>query len=189
MEYSDGVYTIINSGTDTYLLLQPLNPIANNYYYISITCTIPFGVTSSFGFPNSGSNSRVLKNGYNAWIGKYISGNMTLDDSYGQSYAGTTFRNVNLIDLNKMFGSDEGIVSALGLNSVSEITSDKAIETFERLFPQEYYAHRTQPPKSNPNPFGIFPQYLIFIIKAISDAQDGPKTGLPKVGEKRKSTK
>ena len=67
-------------------------------------------------------------------------------------------RNLMWIDLTKMFGSDANIISALGLPSGTNITNPEVITAFERLFPQEYYAHRTQPPKSNPNPFGIFPQ-------------------------------
>ena len=68
---------------------------------------------------------------------------------------------VMVCDLTQMFGSDAAIVAALGLDSVSDITAKsgaKAVAAFHILFPQEYYAHRTQPPKSNPNPFGIFPQ-------------------------------
>ena len=57
---------------------------------------------------------------------------------------GYTWDNTCLIDLTKMFGSDAGIVSALGLDSVSDITANngvKAIESFKNLFPAEYYAY------------------------------------------------
>ena len=61
------------------------------------------------------------------------------------NYVSGTFSGyLNLFDLTQMFGSDAGIVSALGLDSVADITADngaKAAAAFEQLFPQEYYAY------------------------------------------------
>lgn len=47
------------------------------------------------------------------------------------------------IDLTQMFGSETGILSALGLNSVTDITANngaKVKDAFERLFPSQFYA-------------------------------------------------
>ena len=119
--------------------------------------------------------------------GTGVSSSITLTNDSKQNGDGSVF--VMICDLTQMFGSDENICSALNVPNLTSTYLPMVESNFRNLFHAEYYAHRTQPPKSNPNPFGIFPQYLIFIIKAISDAQDGPKMGLPKVGEKRKSTK
>ena len=54
--------------------------------------------------------------------------------------------NYHIIDLTKMFGSDAGIVSGLGLTSVSDITAnngEKTIAALHKIFPAEYYAHHT----------------------------------------------
>ena len=69
----------------------------------------------------------------------YISLNVVTTDA--ETIGGFSWDNLKIIDLTKMFGSDAGIVSALGLSSVSEITTDKAVQAFERMFPSSYYAY------------------------------------------------
>lgn len=56
-----------------------------------------------------------------------------------EANAGTyNLSNIQLIDLTKLFGSDEQIAAALGI-TVAEITTDKAVQAFEKLFPLPYY--------------------------------------------------
>ena len=75
-------------------------------------------------------NDIIVRNDYNTilFIGSEVGSEVTS-------------KQLIAIDLTKMFGSDAGIVSALGLSSVDEITTDKAIVAFESLFPQSYYAN------------------------------------------------
>ena len=73
----------------------------------------------------------------------YWYGGICLGVALGNTYSIDDFQ-VLAFDLTKMFGSDQNIVNQLGLNSVTDLTSDsghKAAVAFKKLFFNKYYAN------------------------------------------------
>ena len=112
--------------------------IKGNYNSAS-SISIGNNPTIQIQIPELTNNYQVVNTIQNSGVYQYFRFN-------GQVPAGTTIiiKDMMIINLTKMFGSNSGIVSALGLNSVSEITDNngnKAIEAFESLFPSQFYAY------------------------------------------------
>jgi len=101
---NNGVFTVNTTGADTYFLFNAEPPIVNHKYYLSVICTVPSGITTKYGFPNSYSNVKTLVNGKNSWLITNTSDGLVLDDTEASSYTGTTFKDFMLIDLTEIFG-------------------------------------------------------------------------------------
>ena len=123
--------TIFSSGNKVYLKVYKVDGTYSSAGYISDQYSSP-----RISIPLSGGSGIYVVGSGNFCIPQILQ--VQEGDVFDIYYK------VSLCDLTKMFGSDAGIVSALGLSSVDDITTNdgiKCCEAFERLFPQSYYAY------------------------------------------------
>lgn len=143
---TNNIATIKRGDSDNRPIYQNINIISGHKYFISAIVqsddtakkTISLGGIDIAETNETTTRQRISGITIGATNDVYRLG---IRDKATENFADFTVENVILIDLTKLFGSDVDIVSALSLASVAEITTDKAVQAFERLFPSDYYEY------------------------------------------------
>ena len=137
-------FTVVSNSLGNAYLGKENTTVTGHHYYVCSEYKAPVQGTKLVLF---GGGSRTIINDNNwhffrsiitATESTFRVGFVTLNIEDVSS----EFRNCYIIDLTKMFGSDDQIAAALGVANLTDSTNlTKAAENFEKLFPNSYYPY------------------------------------------------